>query len=76
MKDEVDVFEPVSPNDPVPSIISFPEPQLKSINNLSNSVVSKKLELQVNGVAWNILLIKYLIFIKGLKACCKEVSSG
>ena len=52
------------------------EPQLKSIYNFPKSGVLKKSEVKVKGLFWNILSIMYLIFIKGLNACCNDVNSG
>ena len=52
------------------------DPQLKSIYNFLKSASSKNSEVKEKGVFWNILSIKYLIFIKGLNACSSDVNSG
>ena len=51
-------------------------PQLKSIYNFSKSVVSKKAEVKVKGVASKILFIIYLILMKGLNALSKLGKTG
>ena len=52
-------------------------PQLKSINNFSNSALSKKAEVYVNWLlALNILLIKYFNWMKGLKDDSKFTNVG